>query len=198
MLRRAVSIMAITACLSGVAEPVLVQSRAYADPAPALAALPKPQPPSIPDKPPVIEDEAPDMTVSQSIGCVVAGGLGTTVAMAAGAENLIGILAGGAVAPLNQVALYTAIVGVVFSTFCAVGQAVTPLYLHATRPAPSAHRQKVIAENSCSAPQGSSAMRPDIKDLLQPVSLASTPQSVSTRAAEGPDMSTPDMFRRKR
>lgn len=71
-----------------------------------------------------------DDSVKQSAGCLISGVFGTSLALYGGAENLVNVIAGGAVASSNSIVLYTGIVGVVFASFCAIGQALTPLYLH--------------------------------------------------------------------
>lgn len=68
-------------------------------------------------------------TVRQSMGCLVSGTGGTVAAMIAGGENLVNVIAGGVVSASNPVVLYTGIFGVVFASFCAIGQALTPLYI---------------------------------------------------------------------
>jgi hypothetical protein len=73
--------------------------------------------------------------VQQSLGCAITGTVGTGAAIIAGGENLVNIIAGGVVAPANKAVLYIGLVGVVFASFCAIGQALTPLYLYATAPA---------------------------------------------------------------
>ncbi len=84
---------------------------------------------------PSLDDEAPKASegwsdsVKQSMGCLVGGTTGTTLAMLAGGENLVNIIAGGIVPAANPLALSIGVVGVVFASFCAVGQALTPLYL---------------------------------------------------------------------
>jgi hypothetical protein len=96
-------------------------------------------------KPPATRliDEAPDMAgqrggltaeVQQSIACVLVGGTATAGALSAGAENLVSVVAGGAVPIRNTAVLYLGVVGVVFATFCALGQALTPLALYAFEP----------------------------------------------------------------
>lgn len=87
-------------------------------------------PEPLPDDPASRPDGTMDDTVKQSIGCVLGGTVGTTIALAAGGENLVNIIAGGLVAPANPLVLYTGLVGVVFASFCAIGQAMTPLYLY--------------------------------------------------------------------
>lgn len=68
-------------------------------------------------------------TVRQSMGCLVTGSAGTTAALFAGGENLVNVIAGGVVSAANPVVLYVGLFGVVFASFCAVGQALTPLYI---------------------------------------------------------------------
>ncbi|MEO5335726.1 MAG: hypothetical protein H7841_02360 [Magnetospirillum sp. WYHS-4] len=67
----------------------------------------------------------------QSIGCLAAGTAGMGIAMAADGTNVINVIAGGLVFPANQAVLYISLVGVVFASFCAVGQALTPAVLMA-------------------------------------------------------------------
>jgi hypothetical protein len=62
----------------------------------------------------------------QSLGCLIVGTAGLGVALSADGVNIINVIAGGIVNPANQVVLYTSLVGVVFASFCAVGQALTP------------------------------------------------------------------------
>jgi hypothetical protein len=73
--------------------------------------------------------------VKQSVGCVITGTTATAAAILAGGENLVNIIAGGVVAPQNSAILYIGLVGVVFASFCAIGQALTPLYLYYTEDA---------------------------------------------------------------
>jgi hypothetical protein len=69
-------------------------------------------------------------TVKQSLGCLIGGVTGTGVALLAGGGNVMNVIAGGGLLPSNPLVLYTGIVGVVFASFCAIGQALTPLYLY--------------------------------------------------------------------
>lgn len=100
------------------------------------AAAPAAQPAKYygPSFPTLSEDVPPDGRMSdatkQSIGCVLTGSGGTALAVWAGGENLVNVIAGGMVVPANAVVLYTGLVGVVFASFCAIGQALTPLYMH--------------------------------------------------------------------
>ena len=81
------------------------------------------------------ESEAPKAeegwsdSVKQSMGCLIGGSTGTGLAILAGGENLVNIIAGGIVPAGNPLALYVGVAGVVFASFCAVGQALTPLFL---------------------------------------------------------------------
>ncbi len=70
--------------------------------------------------------------VKQSVGCLISGTVATIGSLALGGENLVNLIAGGVVLPQNRAVLYVGIVGVVFASFCALGQAVTPLYLYYT------------------------------------------------------------------
>ncbi|HYD68720.1 hypothetical protein [Azospirillum sp.] len=74
-------------------------------------------------------DNLPD-DVRSGWGCLIGGTVGTGIAMAANAENLINVIAGGIVAPASPAVLAIGLAGVVFGTFCTLGQAVTPLYVH--------------------------------------------------------------------
>jgi hypothetical protein len=86
--------------------------------------------------PPAASAPTPSLTVEdslsldESIGCLVGGLAGTGAALLAGGQNLVNVVAGGLVAPANPLVLYTGLVGVVFASFCAVGQALTPLYVY--------------------------------------------------------------------
>jgi hypothetical protein len=73
-----------------------------------------------------------------SLGCIVGGTLGTAAAIAIGGPNIINLIAGGIVPAATPGALYTALAGVVFASFCAVGQAATPAVLLAYRNAATA------------------------------------------------------------
>ncbi|HYH18879.1 MAG TPA: hypothetical protein VD995_09715 [Azospirillum sp.] len=74
-------------------------------------------------------DDLPD-DVKSAWGCLIGGTVGTGVALAANAENLINVIAGGIVAPASPAVLAIGLAGVVFGTFCTIGQAFTPLYVH--------------------------------------------------------------------
>jgi hypothetical protein len=94
---------------------------------------PRPNANSSPDGDEGMAGEPVNPAVAHALGCLIAGSVGTGVAALAGTGNVVQIIAGGHVAPASQLALYTAVVGVIFGTFCAVGQALTPLYLYVAR-----------------------------------------------------------------
>ncbi len=75
--------------------------------------------------------------LSNSIGCVVGGTLGATIAAAAGGTNTINLIGGGVVSAINPVTLYVSMIGVVFVSFCQLGSALAPLYVHLTTPTPT-------------------------------------------------------------
>src|SRR5205823_10581695 len=81
-------------------------------------------------------EEPPTPAVTQALGCLIAGSVGTGVAALAGINNVVNVMAGGQVIASSNLALYTAVAGVIFGTFCAVGQALTPLYLVVSRTVP--------------------------------------------------------------
>jgi hypothetical protein len=66
---------------------------------------------------------------AQSIGCLVAGTAGMGIAVMTDGVNLINVVAGGLVQPVSQTVLYTSLFGVVFGSFCLIGQALTPTAL---------------------------------------------------------------------
>jgi hypothetical protein len=97
------------------------------------------------------EDGAPgepvNPAVAYAVGCLIAGTVGTSITAVAGTKNVVNIIAGGQVVPTSQLALYTAVIGVVFGTFCAVGQALTPLYLHVMRPSATPQPPRQLEHN---------------------------------------------------
>lgn len=68
-----------------------------------------------------------------SLGCIVGGATGMGAALAIGGLNISNLIAGGIVPAATPAALYASLFGVVFATFCAVGQAVTPVAVYAYR-----------------------------------------------------------------
>lgn len=64
-----------------------------------------------------------------SLGCIVGGSAGTALSMSAGGMNVVNLIAGGLVPATSPVAMWVALGGVVFASFCSVGQALTPAVL---------------------------------------------------------------------
>ncbi|MSP49517.1 MAG: hypothetical protein EXQ95_09345 [Alphaproteobacteria bacterium] len=79
---------------------------------------------------PGFPEGARDETVGRSAGCLIGGAIGAALALAAGGQNLVNVIAGGEAIPANPVVLFTGLIGVVFASFCSIGQALTPLYLY--------------------------------------------------------------------
>ena len=73
-----------------------------------------------------------------SVGCVVAGTVGTTIAGLGGGLNTVNLIGGGIVSAINPVTFYVSLMGVVFVSFCQLGQALAPLYVYMTTPTPPA------------------------------------------------------------
>jgi hypothetical protein len=92
--------------------------------------------------------------VRGAIGCAIGGTLGTAAAFIAGGENTINLVAGGLVPSVNRAALYVGLVGVVFGSFCALGQAVTPIITHAViePPAPAPRPPVVDTRHAAAEP----------------------------------------------
>lgn len=61
-----------------------------------------------------------------SLGCIVGGTTGTALSVAAGGMNVVNLIAGGLVPAASPIAAWVALGGVVFASFCSVGQALTP------------------------------------------------------------------------
>jgi len=68
-----------------------------------------------------------------AVGCILAGSVGTAATLYIGAANILNLIAGGGAPAASPSALYAAVAGVVFATFCGVGQAVTPVVAKAYR-----------------------------------------------------------------
>ena len=81
------------------------------------------------------------MEVMKSLGCLATGTGGTLAAIGFGPENLVNLVSGGIVTPANSAVLAIGVVGVVFASFCTVGESLTPSVLYFTdRAAPVATR----------------------------------------------------------
>ncbi|MEQ8396468.1 hypothetical protein [Thalassobaculum sp.] len=84
---------------------------------------------SLPKRRPDSTDPGAEYAVTEydlSLGCIVGGVTGTGLSISAGGLNVINLIAGGLVQAASPAAAYLALGGVVFASFCAVGQAVTP------------------------------------------------------------------------
>ena len=100
--------------------------------------------------PPKAPREMPD-NVKTAWACVAGGSAGTVAALAAGAENLINVVAGGMVVPANRSVMVIGLAGVVFTTFCTLGQQLLPLaqyYLGGDDDAPTTYPQPDSAISS--------------------------------------------------
>ena len=85
--------------------------------------------------------EEPSMEVMKSFGCLATGTGGTLAAIGFGPENLVNLVSGGIVTPANSAVLAIGVVGVVFASFCTVGESLTPSVLYMMdRTAPVATR----------------------------------------------------------
>lgn len=75
-------------------------------------------------------DPEPSMEVMKSFGCLATGTGGTLAAIGFGPENLVNLVSGGIVTPANSAVLAIGVVGVVFASFCTVGESLTPSVLY--------------------------------------------------------------------
>jgi hypothetical protein len=75
-------------------------------------------------------DLEPSMEVMKSFGCLATGTTGTLAAIGFGPENLVNLVSGGIVTPANSAVLAIGVVGVVFASFCTVGESLTPSVLY--------------------------------------------------------------------
>lgn len=137
--------------------------------------------------------------VKQSIGCLLTGTVGVIGAAAAGGENLINIIAGGVVVPQNRAVLYIGLAGVVFASFCAVGQALTPVWLYYTEPAPDAAQPPMPANALVHATAAQPVALPSVASRHG--ILARTAETASVRferatPASAPIPTAPSLFAR--
>ncbi|BBK30460.1 hypothetical protein EDC65_2098 [Stella humosa] len=124
--------------------------------------------------------QAPDASseLKNSVGCIVGGTLGATVASLAGGTNTINLIGGGIVSAINPVTFYVSMVGVVFVSFCQLGQALTPLYVYMTTP--SAPAEPIIGAPQMERPPQ------DLPDFRRGVPYESRPGVPMVRAADQP------------
>ena len=80
------------------------------------------------DDVPANDDEMSFLT-TQSVACLVTGGTATLAALGFGWQNVTNLISGGVVPAAGPGAVALGLFGVVFTSFCAIGQALTPLYL---------------------------------------------------------------------
>ncbi len=76
-------------------------------------------------RPRLITEEA----LEASYGCLIGGVSGISAALAVGPQNLVNVVAGGIVTPASPAVLAVGMMGVIFASFCTVGQALTPMAL---------------------------------------------------------------------
>jgi hypothetical protein len=74
---------------------------------------------------------------AESMACLVTGSAATLAALGLGWENVTNLISGGLVAGAGAGAAALGLFGVVFLSFCTIGQALTPLYLEVLGSAPS-------------------------------------------------------------
>ena len=84
--------------------------------------------PPLADDMPANNDEMSFLT-TQSVACLVTGGTATLAALGFGWQNVTNLISGGVVPAAGPGAVALGLFGVVFTSFCAIGQALTPLYL---------------------------------------------------------------------
>lgn len=125
-----------------------------------------------PMAPPKAPREIPD-DVRSAWACVAGGSAGTAAALAAGAENLINVVAGGVVAPSNRSVMVLGLAGVVFTTFCTLGQQLLPLVDYYAPWGPAA------------GPTASETARAETSAKPPPAPMTSSFQSVSDSAGSG-------------
>lgn len=86
--------------------------------------------------PPKLPPQAVPQEVTAAWACVLMGTAGTTAAVASNSVNLLNVVAGGIVTPANPAVLYLGLAGVVFTSFCTLGQQLAPLYVYYFRDQP--------------------------------------------------------------
>jgi len=182
--RRQILCMAIAGTLAIAAPMSFARAGEALGPVPARAAGPKPPGSKLIDATPDVATQRDGLTaeVQQSIACVLVGGTATAGALSAGAENLVSVVAGGAVPIRNTAVLYLGVVGVVFATFCALGQALTPLVMYAFEPV-TAPPEPAVPAMSSGAVYSRAAWRDEVR-----------PSPETRRAVSGPLATMPWLF----
>lgn len=114
-----------------------------------------------------------------SVGCIVGGTTGTALSISAGGMNVVNLIAGGLVPAASPVAMWVALGGVVFASFCSVGQALTPAamasYNYFVTPAtPASEAGPSLDARYCQAAQPLSRRAP--ADLPRTVQVGLSPE----------------------
>jgi len=139
-----------------------------ATPAQAQTVPPSEQQYASPLIPPKLPPQQVPQEVKAAWGCVLMGSAGTVAALGANSVNLLNVVAGGIVTPANPAVLYLGLTGVVFTTFCTLGQQLTPLYTYyfGTEPEP----ETAVAKAQPAHPRVASvaAPRPVLTDDEEP------------------------------
>jgi hypothetical protein len=140
-------------------------------------------------------DPEPSMEVMKSFGCLATGTTGTLAAIGFGPENLVNLVSGGIVTPSNSAVLAIGVVGVVFASFCTVGESLTPSVLYMMdRTAPVVlHIGRYTAEAAStgldSVATAARATQSTITETLAPA-LASAAEATIATAAAGLETAT--------
>jgi hypothetical protein len=83
-------------------------------------------------------DGGMSLDVKRSVACLGTGAVATAASLAADPANLTFVMGGGIVPIANMGVLGLGLVAVVFTSFCAIGAALAPIYLYYTGHEPSA------------------------------------------------------------
>ncbi|MFO1039266.1 MAG: hypothetical protein U1E45_20675 [Geminicoccaceae bacterium] len=117
----------------------------------------RPLPPSqlVSDEP---ASEAFTEQTREGIACLVTGSVATGLAVVAGWQNVTNLMSGGIVNATTPAAVGLALFGVVFGSFCAIGQALTPVFVNVfDLPPPSPAEQQPAVASQPAAPGDASA-----------------------------------------
>lgn len=138
-------------------------------------------------------DPEPSMEVMKSFGCLATGTTGTLAAIGFGPENLVNLVSGGIVTPANSAVLAIGVVGVVFASFCTVGESLTPSVLYMMdRTAPVVlHIGRYTAEAaSAGLDTVATAARATQATITETLALAGAAEATIATAAAGLDSAT--------